>query len=281
MIWGIARYEMKMQLRSLVFWLVLALAGLFFYTELVDEPVHRMEAALSYQRNPEAFKRMWQDPEKTAAEMEQRLAEGWPATAASDTFADRMQIVFAFGTLFAAAFVLERDRLSGGREVLLSRPVRPLDYLIGKFLGISLPLLAGAGIAMVAGIGVHIYVQSMVGAPWSAWPYLRAGFVLLAPTILYSTAVVLTLSTMLPRPAMVVPLFLGYEIVGGVAPLRPKGTFDLTMFVARPENLGFSLWNEGLTMMLLNRGLYLLLTGVLLYVAARLYQRRFDRGEAL
>ena len=281
MIWGIARYEMRMQLRSLVFWLVLALAGLFFYTELVDEPIHRMEVALSYQRDPEGFKRLWQNPERTAAEMEQRLAEGWPAVQASDTFADRMQIVFTFGTLFAAAFVLERDRLSRAKEVLLPRPVRPLDYLIGKFLGISIPLLAGSGIALVTSIGVHIYVQGMVGAPWSSWPYLRAGFVLLAPTILYSAAVVLTLSTVLRRPAVVVPLFLGYEILGGVAPLRPKGTFDLTMFVARTENLGYSLWNEGLTALVLNRSLYLLLTGALLYVAARLYQRRFDRGEAL
>lgn len=280
MIWGVARYEMKLQLRSLVFWLALVLVGLMFKSELWDEPLRSAQHTVSYRQDPVKYLNFYSDPTGVAKEMERRLVEGIPSTAFADTWADRMQITFAFATLFAAAFVFERDRLSKAQEAVVTRPVSSRDYLIGKWLGVTLPVLGAAFVSVLAAIGCHIYFQEMIGTPWSVWPFLKTYFVLMVPTIAYSAAVVLAMTAWLPRAAIAIPLFLVYEVVGGVAPLRPHGTFDITMFIARTVNLDGWLWNDGLPMLLLHRLTYVALTGLLLLLAARLYGRRLRRGEA-
>jgi ABC-type transport system involved in multi-copper enzyme maturation permease subunit len=280
MIWGIARYEMKLQLRSLVFWLALVLVGLMFKSELWDEPSRAVQHAQSYQQDPVKYLQYVKNPESVKAEIEQFLIEGFPSGAAADKWADRMQITFAFATLFAAAFVFERDRLSKSHEAVVTRPVSSRDYLIGKWLGVTLPVLGAAFISVLAAIGCHIYIQGMLGTPWSIWPFFKTFFVLMVPTVAYSAAVVLALTAWLPRAVIAIPLFLIYEVVGGVAPIRPRGTFDITMFVARTEGMDGWLWTDGLSMLLLNRLTYVALTALLLLLSARLYGRRLRRGEA-
>lgn len=274
MTWGIARYEAKMQLRSLVFWLALALVGLMFKSELWDEPVRGAKAALTYQKDPVTYLRYWKDPEGVKTEMEERLRVGYPSETAADTWADRMQIVFAFATLFAAGFIFERDRLSKTKETLMARPLGGREYAAGKFLGAVLPVLGAGLVVLAAGIACHAYIQGMLGLSWSAMPFLRAYLVMLVPTVLYSAAVVLALTAWLPRSAVAIPVFLLYEVAGGVAPLRAKGTFDITMFIARTENLGYSVWTDAVSALVLNRVFYLLLTAVLLWLTARLLERR-------
>jgi hypothetical protein len=280
MIWGVARYEMKLQLRSLVFWLALVLVGLMFKSELWDEPIRVVQHARSYQQDPVKYLQHFKNPDGVRAEIEQFLIEGFPSGSAADKWADRMQITFAFATLFAAAFVFERDRLSRSHEAVVTRPVTSRDYLIGKWLGVTLPVLGAAFVSVLAAIGCHIYIQQMMGTPWTVWPFFKTYFVLMIPTVAYSAALVLALTAWLPRAVIAIPLFLIYEVVGGVAPIRPRGTFDLTMFIARTEGVGAWLWTDGLPILLLNRLTYVALTGLLLLLAARLYQRRLQRGEA-
>jgi len=276
MTWGIARYEMKMQLRSLVFWLALGLIGLFFYSELVSEPMGEVQAVHRYQENPEGAKKFW-SPE--AIEQFASLgANGFDPTTEANRFADRMQIVFAFGLLFTTGFMLERDRLTRSRETLAAHPVSSREYILGKYLGAVVPMLVASAAAVAAVIMVHFYANAQLEQSSQWLPFVRAWGLLLVPTVIYGGAVVMALTALFSRAAAAIPVYLAYEVVGGVAPIA-KQILGIWMWVARTETLRYDIWSEGLGTLLINRGLYLALSVVLVAVAMWAYDRRLRRGD--
>lgn len=280
--WGIARYEMKLQLRSLVFWLALVLAALMLFSEVYTEPHHRVTQAVSYQKNATEFLRLWQEPEKIKLVMEDLLQNGYSGIRGASLWADRMQIVFVFAALFTAGFMLERDRLTRAQEVLAARPVGPWAYVCGKFLGALLPLLGAALISMLAAMGVQGYLNGLLGRPPEPLPYLHAGVVLLLPTMVYATALVVALTALLPRAAAAVPLYLAYMGAGGLIPSGGRFPLGLTAFIVRTEGRAIEILQEPmLSTVLANRALYLGLTAALLLAAGWVYGCRLRRGGAV
>lgn len=279
MIWGIAQYEMRMQVRSLVFWLALVLVGLMFHSEVYQEPHNTIVTAKRYAENPEEFLKHWQDPAMAKARYEPVAQNGIDSRAAAAVFGDRMQIVFVFAALFTAGFMFERDRLTKAAEPLQARPIPPWVYAAGKMLGAALPLLAATLVAMVAAMAVHGYANSLIDKPYSVAPFLQSWALLLAPTVLYATALAGALSLLLQRAAVVVPVYLAYMMGGGVVPLGGGFRLDLTTFIVRAEGRQGTLLGESLLgTVLVNRGFYLTLTVALVALAGWLWSHR--RGDA-
>ncbi len=278
MIWGVMRYEWKLQLRSLVFWLGLILVGMMFYSEIYAEVADRVNMAQLMADGTDPRYDQVQMPPSMVAELEQLAESGISPASHAAKVADRMQIVFVWVALFAAGFLLDRDRLARGREVLLSRPVSPWAYLGGKYLGAVVPLLIASLVMAVAGYLISWALNSGLGLPSDLMPYLKAWAVLLVPTILYTTAFVLTLALLLGRGAAVVPIHLVYMLFGGVAPFGGNGfRLDLTTFIVRADGRGDTIWTTDWAIVLANRGLYLGLTVLLLALAALVYDWRLRR----
>lgn len=275
MIWNIARYEVRMQLRSLVFWLALVLVGLMVHSEVYEEPRSLVKSAQAYTENTEQFLKYWKDPEEARARFEPIAQHGINSRDAAAKWGDRMQIVFAFAALFTAGFMFERDRLTKAGEPLRARPVSPGTYAGGKILGAALPLLGATLLTMLAAMGLHAYLNSLIDKPYTLMPFLQAWLLLLVPTTLYATALAGALSLLLPRAAAVVPLYLAYMVGSGVAPLGGSFRLDLTTFIVRADGRGESLLLQPLlNTVLLNRSLYLALTAALVALAAWLWSIR-------
>ena len=127
---------------------------------------------------------------------------------------------FESGTLaliILAAACVSRDESSGALQMILSRPIRRSEYLLGRFAGV----LAGYGAFLLACVGLALLVSRVLpmltGAPASFPPLaglLRgaAGAFLGAMTM---AAPILLLSTFLPGYGDV----LGYILLGGVLAL--------------------------------------------------------------
>jgi|GEM_PF-2323816 len=277
MTWGVMRYEWKLQLRSLVFWLGLILAGIMFYSEVYAETAARVEMAQIMTAGTDSRYNQIQMSPSMVAELERLAANGVSPESHAAKMADRMQIVFAFVILFTAGFLLERDRLSRGREVLLARPVSPWAYVGGKYLGAVLPLLLASLLMAVGGYGVSAWLNSGLGVTSALLPYLKAWAIILAPLILYTTALVLLLSLLLGRGAAVVPIHLAYMGAGGVIPFGNGFRLDLTTFILRTDGRNDTIWTSDWGMLLANRGLYLGLALVLVALTAALYQWRLRR----
>ena len=127
---------------------------------------------------------------------------------------------FESGTLaliILAAACVSRDESSGALQMILSRPIRRSEYLLGRFAGV----LAGYGAFLLACVGLALLVSRVLpmltGVPASFPPLaglLRgaAGAFLGAMTM---AAPILLLSTFLPGYGDV----LGYILLGGVLAL--------------------------------------------------------------
>ena len=127
---------------------------------------------------------------------------------------------FESGTLaliILAAACVSRDESSGALQMILSRPIRRSEYLLGRFAGV----LAGYGAFLLACIGLALLVSRLLplltGAS-PAYPSLTgllrgaAGSLLGAMTM---AAPILLLSTFLPGYGDV----LGYVLLGGLLAL--------------------------------------------------------------
>lgn len=268
-----------MQLRSLVFWLGLLLVGLMFYTEMVDESTTQLQAVQDLAGKPDSYFENAEHAARMRNWVEEIRTVYRTPTVDANKWADRMQIVFAFAMLFNAGFMLERDRISRSQEVLNARPLTGQDYVTGKYLGAVLPTLGAALLCLIAAVTAHIYFNTRMGLPWGIWPFVRAGLVLLAPTIMYAGAAAVLLSTVL-RPVAIVPLYVVYEVLSGVAPIGSNHRMNLTTFIARTENQPGDIWtwSGGLGYYLLNRVFYLALAAGLLWLGARLWER-YARGR--
>ncbi len=126
---------------------------------------------------------------------------------------------FESGTLaliILAAACVSRDESSGALQMILSRPIRRSEYLMGRFLGV----LAGYGAFLLACVGLALLVSRLLplaGAPpaapaFSALARGAAGSLLTAMTM---AAPILLLSTFLPGYGDV----LGYVLLGGLLAL--------------------------------------------------------------
>lgn len=275
MIWGVMRYEWKMQLRSLVFWLGLILVGMMLFGELYQEGAEKLASAQRWASGTDPLFLRSYTPPSMIEHFQSLLANGFPPGDQASKMADRMQIVFTFVSLFTVGFVLDRDRLSKGQDVLLSRPVPPWAYIGGKYLGAVLPLLAASCVAAIGAYLLNLQLNQELGLSSRMLPFLKAWIIIVVPTILYVTALALAISLLLGRGAAVVPIHLAYMAVGGLVPFGGTGfRFDLTTFMVRTDGRQQSIWTDDWSMLLMNRGLYLVLTLLLLYLATRLYERR-------
>jgi len=172
-VWAVTHYEMRLQWRTPVFWVVLALfAGI---TPLVGF-IRAIESSLyPYLGSAPSF-----------LELD---ALNWTGIAA----------FYAVLAPLAALFALYRDLRWRTLDLLWTRPITTVTYVAGKALALAV-LLA---VVSAAGIALYWAVASLrAGTPLPPFLFVVQWGLLVLPTILLAITVCLVLSLLLPHPLL-------------------------------------------------------------------------------
>ncbi|MHC4861824.1 MAG: ABC transporter permease, partial [Planctomycetota bacterium] len=121
--------------------------------------------------------------------------------------------------LLAGAGSMARDREGGLRDLLLSRPLEPGTYLVGKWLGIT----AAAALSVTVLGGVHLVSVALRGGAIHGYGPLVAALLVAAVQGGLAAAVALAFSARLRAgPAFLAALV--FLLLGHAAALLPAGT---------------------------------------------------------
>ena len=263
---GVVRYELKMQLRSPVFWLAFAICLAMFYTEIFDWvrgiPLALQRANEGMVRNPGFIYELVQRPLSNSV---------------GPVLADRMAIVMSFTQAFVLSFVFDRDRVSKSKDVVMSRAVSSWEYVLGKYTAVISLYTVLFTALLVSSILITSRVALDVGSTVAYGDFIRPALYLLLPTMLYAGAVVLVLANLFPTATSVIPVYVVYFLVSLVG-IRLKGGnshFGLLTFVIRSDGYGpyTRLLTEQINELLANRLLHGGLTLVFLVSAVWLYEK--------
>jgi len=268
-IFGLARHEARMQLRSLVFWLGVVLVAVMVISEVAGYQFGELALWDRVTDNPGQVTgdETWQRA------VDRVLAHGVPSYDAARVWADRMGIVLSFVALFTTAFLVDRDRHTMSHDVLAAKPAGPVARVLGRYLGATTPLLGIGAVTLAVALAVNWYVQGQMGKPFAAGAFGVPALVLL-PTLLYVPALTLAMSTLAGRGAVVVPPFLVYLFWAGIAPTEGGFRINLASFIIRTD--AFRRFDQALAsgLILRNRLLHLGLTAGLLALAAWAWNNR-------
>jgi ABC-type transport system involved in multi-copper enzyme maturation permease subunit len=287
-LWHIARYEWRMQWRSLTFWLVTLLMAAFVVFELL--PVSN--AYITYATATEPIPGPMRDGNvmvDLAAQARAALEIAGLSSYLAWKFVDRVGLIMALGLGLLGAFVWQRDRQCEVTELLHTRPVLPWQYVGGKYLGLVLTWggLLLLLVLVVGGRAAWLTTQAGLSFGWADFLLPVGGVV--CSTLLYGTALLLLLSLLLRNGVAALLLYVAYWVyslttLGGIleaAPLR-----RLTAWVLRFDSVGFKpdtylLLQERMLALWWQRSLYLGLTVLLLLLTMLVYRRMWKYGGQL
>lgn len=263
---GITRYELRMQLRSLVFWVAVMVCLLMFYSEVWDGAA---SLALAWER---ANAGMLRNPEWIYKITSQPLSREL-----GPIFADRMGIVLSFVVVFLLGFVLDRDRLAQHNEIISTRPYASWQYIMGKYLAVMTLVLGLVVSTGLVGFWATARAASVVGSTVELKDFVEPIGQLLLPTLLYAGALSLVLAVSLRSGAAVAPVYMLYFVASfvGLSFQGSNNNFGFSTFVVRSDGWGeySRLMGELGQTLLYNRILYGGLTILFLVVAVCMYER--------
>lgn len=164
------------------------------------------------------------------------VTRGWASN--SDFYIARLCAGFAFLTapFFTALLMgdpVARDFRCGIDALLLSTPVRRAEYLLGKFCGAFLILIACYAVYPLTLLPLqHTSVEGMIVLPWRAWPYLKHFAVFVIIPHLMIAGVLFTVGTLTRSLKLVYGLLVtGYAFyIGTMATLAAYGVRRIWLF---------------------------------------------------
>lgn len=129
---------------------------------------------------------------------------------------DMSQLWLFFLALLIGAGMIAADTRANALLVYLSKPCTKLDYLLGKWLGMFLVILAVTGIPAILFLGFTWLSYRRLGS-WDSWMVFRVLILVPVPAILHAS-VMLGISSMFNQPRL--------------AGATYAGVYFLSMFVA-------------------------------------------------
>lgn len=285
-LWAVARYEVRMQRRSLAFWLT----GLALLAFLQNEVVTGMQTSVAYASSPEPviFSIMGGVDVDMAAEARQALAEANFSQHAALLLADRIGLMAALFIGVLSAFVWGRDRRYEMPDLVNARPVEAWQYVLGKYLGVVLSWALLVVPILGLGVGRAYQLAGQYGYAFAlgdlALPLLGG----VGVSLLYGTAFLLALSMLTRNGAATLLVYFFYWVycVNNMAMFVTAGRLKLLSYWYFRFTGAFypgtaAQWQQRLGDVQLNRLLYLGLTALLLAGMSVLYQRMRAGGSLL
>jgi ABC-type transport system involved in multi-copper enzyme maturation permease subunit len=188
-------------------------------------------------------------------------------------------------TMTVGAAIIARDREIGAFTFYFSRPVRSLDYVVGKVAGqlvlIAVIFLAGPFVLSVASVAMAQNTTEMLKQLWIIPKTLAIGTLV---TLAYTT-VPLAFSAVSPRRTIALTFWAGYyimvsNIIAALGSLlwRPLGAFDLAQAM---DSLAMNLFDvqfrgEKLAPLWAAIGSLAVQTAIAVVIIARMVQREAE-----
>lgn len=138
--------------------------------------------------------------EELSAE-EKRIIDLGFTPLAAQLFADYYGIALAMLTVFLAAFIFYRDKRSRILELVCSRPVSGINYVLSKFVGTCIPIFAS--IMLVAAIPTFFAVKMKLdGFDVHIFTYFSTFAIWLFPTVMLIVALAMLVSILINNPIL-------------------------------------------------------------------------------
>jgi len=279
MLWVVARYEFKMQRRSLAFWLTALILLAFLFGEVLPEigsdAVYATSESMGYAMetgetiNPSA------EVQTALLTVSFSKYEAW-------LFTDRIGLMSALFISILAAFVWGRERETA--DVVNSRPVTSMQYVLGKYLGvvltwgsILLPI-----IAIAVGSTWRVAGQYALSFVW--YDFISPVTVWMGISLLYGTAFVMMTSLLLRSGVgtlLVHVLYWVYNVTRLGMFFNPGGIHFLTYWFFRISRRNPEILEHRADDIMLNRVVYLIMTAAVLMLMSLIFHRLRERGALL
>jgi ABC-type transport system involved in multi-copper enzyme maturation permease subunit len=289
-IWHIAIYEWRMQYRSLTFWLV----ALVLCADLIGELLPQFQQNATYISSASPVIHHLGDGRTIdrTANARQALEVARFSLYSAWNFIDTIGVSSTLFIGFLSAFIWQRDRRWDLVDSINARPILTWQYVTGKYLGVTLSwsiILVGL---MLIGAGRAYQIASQSSIPFAIHEFLFLILPVIGVSLLYGTALILLLSLLLRHSigALLIYFFCWAYIIFDLGMLEQIGRLhqqaDIMKFLTywhfrsplgfEPETLEILQSTQSIRWG--NRVLYSVLTGVLLGLTIRFYQRSRTQG---
>ncbi|WP_064203307.1 hypothetical protein [Brevibacillus brevis] len=181
-----------------------------------------------------------------------------------------MQICATFLIFPIFLLLFTRDSSSNMSEILYVQPLSSIRYILCRYFGALVPLLI-----FFYGFGIVLNVISTTRFARAGWGvaytfFLSDFMVYILPTVVFLSALVMFLMILFKKAIAVFPIYIAY-ILFNVTPGAFEGGSNFGVLSRAIIRLDGQMVNPQTIM--LNRGIYLLLTAGLLFAACMLYNR--------
>lgn len=171
---AISRFEFKMQIKNIGFWLVLALAVIMSLLDNAPTPDNMKRLQFLYDQNYVVYRTMLQDG-----------------------------VILLFGMAFLIAGRINTDKKKGVIQLFMAAPLSQQQYVLGKFLGNFLIMLLMAALLLCVNAAVHAIFNT---ASFTIVPYITGMLAIAAPACLLIAACCISIPVFLDVRAFYIVL---------------------------------------------------------------------------
>jgi len=200
------------------------------------------------------------------------LKEDKLTNAEGRVFADYMGITAGLFPIFIAAFILIRDMKSGAQEIIFSKKISSLKYVLTKYLA-----------AIVAFIIPYIITASHATLKYSMlaakgnisidyFAFYKYTLMWVVPTLMFVTALGMVFAVLFKKPiaAIIVQFLLWCTSISSL-----HGSYGISKYIIRfnssVPNTEYMKWAKTIY---INRGFYVVLSAAIIFITVLIYNRR-------
>lgn len=194
-------------------------------------------------------------------------------------FADYMGITAGIFPIFLGAFVLTRDRRTRAHEIIYSRKVSSVTYVLSKYFGILTLVTLCYFLLAMATTFYYVDVASTQNLVIDYLAFYKYTFAWIVPTAMFSIALGMLVSVIFGNGIVAIPL----QFVIWIQSMLPlQGDYGLSKMVVRFNGLGFTeeylSWFNAIA---INRVFYGALSLGLIFLAAWVWSVKRGAGNGL
>lgn len=215
--------------------------------------------------------------EEAVTEYDKTITEDRISTAFARLFCDYMTRILGLYPVFLAVVCWLRDRRSRMNELIDCRPIGTGKLLLTRFLAILTAVMVPVILLSFESLIPLMRYSAETGIAIDRLAFLKYSVWWLLPTAMAVTSLGMFLTILTSSPLAVLVQFVWWFLDSSAAPLS-GGTNLCTLMIRHNLLNGSELIQQNLTVICLNRGLLVLLSLVLIWLSALLYNKKRGGG---
>ncbi|MBI3173998.1 MAG: hypothetical protein HYZ25_09775 [Chloroflexi bacterium] len=199
---------------------------------------------------------------------------------AAGVWADRVIIIGSFVAMLTVPFALDRVRRQRVAPIEFSKPFEKLTYVIGKFIGATLPLVFVTLLSLAIHFALTLVTIQNTSFTSAGLSYLNQVVFIAFVPLVYTASLTYCLSVYIRHPILIIPLYLFYLQITTLTQTSANAKFSWWSPMVRPDYFSYAIPSELTSTVFAHQLLYLLLSAVALALAVYGFQRiKFMDGQ--